>query len=221
MKFAKLLIVPAVLLLSAALAVPASAHALTNATVNVACDTPSGKVCVTLTGRVEQGNQARNVFFDLFAKGSDKKLDEIEFKLPAFSDKGGNDFDKMLCFKAITDAVSGFDVEVVRVTDAAGNPSDLSIQITGGQTINFDRDHQPQVVVGSTGKCGPPANSPAPQSPPAQSPAAQSTPANTTVTLAQTGGIDFRYPLIGLALLVAGGTLFVVSVSRGRSAGSK
>lgn len=45
--------------------------------------------------------------------------------------------------------------------------------------------------------------------------------ANTTVALAQTGGFDFRYPLIGLILLVAGGALFVVSASRGRSAQTK
>jgi hypothetical protein len=45
--------------------------------------------------------------------------------------------------------------------------------------------------------------------------------ANTTVALAQTGGFDFRYPLIGLVLLVAGGALFVVSASRGRSSASK
>ena len=45
--------------------------------------------------------------------------------------------------------------------------------------------------------------------------------ANTTAALAETGGFDFRYPLIGLVLLVAGGTLFVVSASRRRSAQTK
>jgi hypothetical protein len=220
-KFVKLLIVPAMLLGSVALAAPASAHALTNATVNVACDTPTGRVCVTLAGTIEQGNAARNVFFQLFAKGSDTKLDEIEFQLPAFSDKGGNDFSKTLCFKAITGDVPGFDVKVVKVTDAVGNPSDLAIHITGGKTISFDKDHQPQTVVATTGKCAPPPQSPPAESPPAQSPPAQSPASTTTVTLAKTGGLDFRFPLIGLVLLVAGGTLFVVSASRGRSTGKK
>jgi hypothetical protein len=50
---------------------------------------------------------------------------------------------------------------------------------------------------------------------------APSASANTTAALAQTGGFDFRYPLIGLILLVAGGALFVVSASRGRSSTTK
>jgi len=41
------------------------------------------------------------------------------------------------------------------------------------------------------------------------------------VTLAQTGGFDFRFPLIGLVLLVAGGALYLISASRGRSANTK
>ncbi len=45
--------------------------------------------------------------------------------------------------------------------------------------------------------------------------------ANTVAVLAETGGFDFRFPLIGLALLVAGGALYLISASRGRSADSK
>jgi len=60
-----------------------------------------------------------------------------------------------------------------------------------------------------------PTPSPSPSTSP--SPSASASAATTTTTLANTGGFDFRFPLIGLTLLVAGGTLYVIGASRGRS----
>jgi hypothetical protein len=220
MKVFKLLAAPAVLLLGFVLAAPVSAHEITNVTVTVACQTSSGKVCVTLTGDIPaSGNDARNVFFDLFASGSTTKLDEIEFSLPA-SNGSIQHFNQTICFKAISGDVAGFTVKVVKVTDSQGNLSDLSIQI-GDKTINFTADSQPATAVGDTGRCTPPTPTPTP-TPTGGSGGGTPTPtANTTVALAQTGGFDFRFPLIGLALVVVGGILFVVSASRGRSAPTK
>jgi hypothetical protein len=219
MKVLKLLTVPAVLLLALVLNVPVSAHQLTNVTVTVACQTSSGQVCVTLTGDIPAtGNDARKVFFDLFASGSNKSLDEIEFDLPASNGNSVQHFSKTLCFKAISDDIPGFTVEVVKVTDTQGNPSDLDITI-GVKTIHFTANSQPATPVGDTGKCAPLKSTP---TPPTGGGGATPTPtANTTVALAQTGGFDFRLPLIGLVLLVVGGVLFVVSASRGRSTQTK
>lgn len=228
MKLLKLLTVPAVLLAGLVLAMPASAHTLTNVTVNVVCDAFEGQVCVTLTGDIPAtGNDARNVFFDLFAAGSSKSLGEIEFNLPASNGNSVQHFNKMLCFKPVTDNVPGFTVDVVKVTDTQGDLSDLAITI-GSKTIDFTPDHQPATPVGDTGKCAPPGQGTPTPTPPTPTPSGNgagspspSSSANTTVALAQTGGFDFRYPLIGLVLLVAGGALFVVSASRGRSSTTK
>ncbi|TMC11866.1 MAG: hypothetical protein E6J41_04680 [Chloroflexi bacterium] len=235
MKVLRLLTVPAVLLFGLVLAVPASAHQLTNVTVTVACQTSSGKVCVTLTGDIPASdNDARNVFFDLFATGSNTSLGEIEFNLPA-SNGSVQHFSQTLCFPAVAGNTTGFTVKVVKVTDSQGSPSDLAITI-GDQTINFTADHQPKTTVGETGQCAQATPTPTPTPKATPTPTATATPtsggsgggsptptasANTTVALAQTGGFDFRYPLIGLILLVAGGALFVVSASRGRSAQTK
>jgi hypothetical protein len=219
MKVLKLLAAPAVLLLGLVLAAPVSAHELTNVTVTVACQTSSGQVCVTLTGDIPASdNEARNVFFDLFASGSTAKLDEIEFNLPA-SNGSLQHFSKTICFKAISGDISGFTVEVVKVTDSQGNLSDLVLHI-GDKTITFKAVSQPATVVGETGKCAPQTSTPTPAGGGAGTPTPTAT-ANTTVALAQTGGFDFRFPLIGLALLVIGGILFVVSASRRRSSDTK
>jgi hypothetical protein len=221
MKVLKLLTVPAVLLFALALSVPVSAHELTNVTVTVACQTSSGQVCVTLTGDIPPtGNDARKVLFDLFASGSNKSLDEIEFDLPASNGKSVQHFSKTLCFKAISDDIPGFTVKVVKVTDTQGNPSDLDITI-GDKTIHFTPNSQPATPVGDTGKCAPMKSTPTPPTGGGSGGGTPTPTANTTVALAQTGGFDFRLPLIGLVLLVAGGALFVVSASRGRSTQTK
>jgi hypothetical protein len=228
-KLLKLLTVPAVLLISLLMAVPASAHHLRKATVSVGCGTGAnaGKVCVTLTGDIEQDNAERFVFFDVFASGSNTSLGEIKFDLPAFDSKPGanNHFSQTICFPAITNSnASSFTVNVVKVTsDVQGlSPSDLVIELPSGD-VTFDARHQPSTPVGDTDKCVVTSTSPSPSpSVPASSSPSTSPSANTTVALAATGGFDFRFPLIGLTVLVAGLALFLVSASRGRrSTGDK
>jgi hypothetical protein len=117
-----------------------------------------------------------------------------------------------LCFPNVT--ASNFDT------------FELDLKVVGDA---FDINGQTEVKLGPfDNSCPTPSPSPtAPTPTPTQtggsgggSPAPSAS-ANTTVALAQTGGFDFRYPLIGLILLVAGGALFVVSASRGRSSASK
>jgi hypothetical protein len=207
-KFAKLLIVPAVLLFSGMVAVPASARSLTTATVSVACQMPQGQVCMHLIGDIGKDNEALNVVFDLFGGISpglrSSPLDEITFKLPAFDSSPGanNHFDKQLCFKQISGPGfdgAGFFVRLVKITNDQGQPSDISITTPSGQPINVGN------FFGAIGPCH--ATTPPPSSPPAGSSA-----------LAPTGGFDFRFPLIGLILLLAGGALYLMNASRRRSA---
>jgi hypothetical protein len=231
MKVLKLLAAPAALLFGLVFAVPASAHVLTNVTVTLACQQPSGQVCVTLSGDIPAtGNDARKVFFDLFATGSNTPLNKtpLEIDVPASNGKAQHFTSKPTCFDAVSGNIASLTVEVVKVTDTQGNLSDLKITIGSGPnapTITFTAQSQPETPVGTTGTCSA-AQSPTPgtptPTPTGGNGGGSPTPsANTTVALAQTGGFDFRFPLIGLVLLVAGGALFVVSASRGRSADTK
>jgi len=98
----------------------------------------------------------------------------------------------------------------------------LDLEVVGTE---FDINGQTEVKLGPfANSCPAPSPSPTPTATPTGNGAGSPNPgssANTTVALAQTGGFDFRYPLIGLVLLVAGGALFVVSASRGRSSARK
>jgi hypothetical protein len=238
-KLLKLLIVPVVLLASAMMAVPVSAHQLSNATISVACGSgeSTGRICVHLTGDIASDNQARFVFVDVFASGTNTSLGEVEFDLPAFNGTApgcsNNHCDITLCFPAITgSSATSFDVKIMKVTsDSAGNmPSDLAFQFPNNVTVQFPRETPFKVA--TVDKCAAaPTPTPTPTAPATPTPTpsggsgggspSPSASANTTVALAQTGGFDFRYPLIGLVLLVAGGALFVVSASRGRSSAAK
>jgi hypothetical protein len=224
-KLLKLSIVPAVLLFSVVMAVPVSAHSLQNASIGVACGTgnQAGQVCVNLTGDIEQGNDERFVFVDVFAPNDlNTSLGQVVFDLPAFNSTSGqcanNHCDLTKCFQAITNSTAtSFVVQIVKVTsDAAGhNEADLTIHTSGGDIV-FGTSGQEPVTVGTTGKCVAPTPTPTPTSTPTPTPSSTTSPVAAT-TLANTGGFDFRFPLIGLILLVAGGTLYVIGASRGRS----
>jgi hypothetical protein len=225
-KLLKLLTVPAVLLFCAVMAVPASAHALQNAAVTVGCGTGdhAGHVCVTLTGDIARGNEERFIFVDVHAQDATQSLGRISFDLPAFNADGNNHFSQMKCFPATTGSNATAFTLVVKVTsDARGHtPSDLSLQFATGESVDVTANNQPvTAAVDGTDKC--PAPTPTPTRTPTRTATPTATPsANTTVALAQTGGFDFRFPLIGLTVLVAGLALFLVSASRGRrSTGSK
>ena len=215
MKLLKLLIVPVVLVFSVVMAGPASAHALNKVTITVACGTGSqaGQVCVHLVGDIQPNTDERFVFVDVFASNDLKtSLGEKVFDIPAFDTQNpaNNHFDKTICFNAITNSsAASFTVQIIKVTsDSAGkDAADLTIQLPSGD-VQFDEDHQPITPVGDTDKCV----TPAPTSP-SPSPSA----ATTSTTLAGTGGFDFRFPLIGLTVLLVGLALLLVSASRGRS----
>lgn len=235
MKLLKLLTIPAVLMFGIIFAVPVSAHALNKATISVACNTSTGKICVTLSGDVEQGNDERFVFVDIFAKGSNTSLGEVEFDVPAFNQDSDNHFSQTLCFPAVSG--DSFVIKVVKVTsDSEGNsPSDLTINLKGGGSIQFTSDEQKPQKVAETGACtqSTPTPTPSPSSSSTPTPTPSSTPgqgagsptpspsAQTVATLANTGGFDFRLPLIGLTVIVAGLALFLVSASRGRQSAGR
>jgi hypothetical protein len=229
-KFVKLLTVPAVVLITLLIAAPAFAHTLSGGTLSQACDKTTGKICLTLAGTIEAGNDARTVEFDLFgvdSKGTvSQSLDKVLFPIPANKTDEPVAFPAdMRCFKAITTGgFASFVVKIMGVTDAQGSTSDLDLKLTISnpdgtkktESIQFNPGEQEAVTV--LAGIQPCVEAQTPPPPPQQS---ASPTAVATTTLAQTGGFDFRFPLIGLVLLVAGGALYVVSASRGRSAGTK
>jgi hypothetical protein len=212
-KFWKLLTVPAVLLLGVVLAVPAFANGLSKATITVGCGAgaTAGQICVHLHGdnEVDAGKE-RILTFDVFAASDTQhanKLGEVTFDVKAPAKKD-DPFDAMKCFPAITGGTS-FVVVLVNVTDETGKASDFQFLAPGGQPghpfVDVDNG-KPATVVGTTGACM--VATPTPTPTVSTSPVA---------TLAQTGGLDYRWPIAGLTLLVVGGALFVVAGTRRRS----
>jgi hypothetical protein len=206
----KLLLIPAAVLLSVAVATPVLAHHFTNVAVTISCGTGdnAGKVCIDVTGTIAKGNDARTIEFDLFdSANKTKALDKITITLPA--NKTGSDmaFDShLVCFKPQSSSIKEFTV----VFEGSTN-GDLTVTDSKGNVI------EKGAAVGDIAACTQTSPSPSPSPSTSPSPSASAS-ANTTTTLAQTGGFDYRFPLIGLTLLVVGATLFLVSASRGRSA---
>jgi len=206
-KLLKLLIVPAVLVFSLVMAGPVFAHNVINATVTTSCE--NGQICVTLTGSTTTDTQKRIVKLELF--GDDTKVGETTLTVPAF-DQAHPQFTAKGCFPAVTNGnFNKFSVKVVNVVDENGNDADLTVADNQQKVIfSFDADHRAAVVLfKDLQPCNVPT--PTPQTPTPTASAA------VTTTLAGTGGFDFRYPLVGLTVLVAGLALLLVSASRGRS----
>lgn len=210
MKLLKLLIVPAVVVLSVVMAVPAFAHDVTKVSVTSKC-TATGQICIHFSGTIPaDGNDKRTIKFDLFGvKGStlSDSLGEVTFDLPA-STGTEQTINLDQCFNAVTATFDHFlvkyegtvsgDLELFKtVKDAAGKEQQVRIDV--GDT-----------VVDNIAPCVAQAT-PTPQTPTPTASAAAAT------TLAGTGGLDFRYPLVGLTAVVAGLALLLVSASRGRS----
>lgn len=237
MKFLKLLAVPAVLFASAVMAVPAFAHTVNTASFTIGCgsDTPNGpasQICVTMNGSLSNFAE-RFIFIDVFPKGA-ALTPANSLGEKAFDITQGTKLPVKICLPVITNSsATSFTVAIMKITsDKAGKmPADVDFQdvtVNGtaftGSPIVFTADQQtPVALTDSATRCEV-AQTPTPTPTPTQtggSGAGSPSPtANTATTLAQTGGFDFRFPLIGLVLLVAGGALFVVSASR-RSAQTK
>lgn len=210
MKFLKVLIVPAVIVVSVMIAVPALAHAVTNVSVTSKC-VATGQICIHLSGTIpEQGNEKRTIRFDLFGvNGStvSDRLGEVTFDLPASTGTEQTINVPDQCFTVVTGAYDHFlvkyegtvsgDIQLSKtVKDTAGN--NQQVRIGAGDTV---ADNIPPCV--------------APTSTATQTATPTATPA--AAALASTGGFDFRFPLVGLTVIVAGLALLLVSLSRGRS----
>jgi hypothetical protein len=212
----KLLTVPAVLLVTALTAVPALAHHFTNVTVSQTCDTSNGRICVRLQGNVATGNDERTMFLDLFGQngtGEPVKVGEVTFVLPANHTQSSVPLDQTVCFAAVNQTFDHFLVKWVGVTNHAGQDADLTIQI-GDRTIT--QSQLPATLVTSIAPCTAKTTTASTvREKPASAP--PSTPvSNTTTALAQTGGLDYRLPLIGLTVLAAGLAIVLVGASRAR-----
>ena len=187
MKLLKILIVPAVLLFSVVLAAPAFAHQATITNLTASCNSDH-KVCFAFDVTTKDFDQnGRDVLVDLVDTQQNNKV--LETKTEHLS--------------ATTTHVTDCFNSVVSTTTS------LTIKIHLPQGSDLDLDESQTSV--DTHGCVAPSPSPSP------SPSASASAATTTTTLANTGGFDFRFPLIGLTLLVAGGTLYVIGASRGRS----
>lgn len=199
-KFVKLLTVPAVFLLSLALAVPAFAHSATITNLTASCNSDH-KVCfdfdVTTSGLDSTG---RDVLVDLINAQTNQVLETRREHL-AIDTTHVHD-----CFSAVVSTTTKLTIKI-RVPN--GSDLDLGDSQTSVDTQGCVPSQTPT----------PTPTTPTPT--PTQSTGGTPTATATTLALAQTGGFDYRFPLLGLVLLVAGGVLFVVSASRGRSAGTK
>jgi len=207
-KLLKLLTVPAVLVVSAMMAVPVFANHATVSKLTATCDNTQ-KICfhIEFTPSDIPNGGSRTITVELFgeAKGSTTFTDtKVGHQITIDSTENGKLQTVDFCFDKSAIDVSKF--------------AQFEVQVIPGDNIDLGTGG---VNVSQVFEC--PASTPTPPTPTASGSGGGSpTPtANTAVPLAQTGGFDFRYPLIGLILLVAGGALFVVSASRGRSSAPK
>lgn len=200
MKLVKLLIVPAMLLLTVALAVPAFAHSATITDLKASCSSDK-KVCFDFDVKTRDFDaNGRDVLVDLVDTKQNKVLETLKEHLSQDSTHVHD------CF---TGAIAAATALTIRIRVPQGSDLELGDSKTSVDTAGcVSSSPSPTATSTPSGSGG-------------GSPSPSSSSATTTVALAQTGGLDFRFPLIGLVLLVAGGTLYVVSASRGRSAGSK
>jgi uncharacterized surface anchored protein len=210
-KLLKLLTVPAVLLVSAMMAVPVSAHSATITNLMASCNSDH-KVCfdfdVTTSNFDATG---RDVLVDLINTKTGTVVEELTEHLSSTTTHVHD------CFMTNVPTTTAL---TVKIRVPKGSDLDLGDSQTTVDTQGCTSAATPTPTPSAT-----PTATPTPTSTPSGgsgggTPTATPT-ANTAVPLAQTGGFDFRYPLIGVILLVAGGALLVVSANRGRSSASK
>jgi len=188
-KLLKLLIVPAVLLFSVVMAAPASAHGATITNLTASCNSDH-KVYFAFDVVTSDFDQAgRDVLVDLVDTQQNKVLETKTEHLSATTTHVTD------CFDTVVSTTTSLTIKI-HVPEG----SDLDL---GGSQTSVD-----------THGCVAPSPSP---SAPAPSPSPSASAAATSTTLAGTGGFDFRFPLIGLTVLLAGLALLLVSASRGRS----
>lgn len=218
MRLLKLLAVPAMTLFSFLLAVPASAWSAStpasapaevrNASFSFTCYQSHGQIGVTLKGDPEGFTNNLYLFFNLYAEGSNNVLDEMTMTLQPGSNSTTYYFEPV---SSLSNA-STFVVKLMKVaSDKLGTqPVDLVFDLPTG---NVDSSTGLPYTVGTTAACVPTSPSPSASVSAAPTPKASATP---VATLAETGGFDYRYPIIGLVFVVAGLVVFVIGASRRR-----
>src|SRR2546430_14416949 len=106
------------------MAVPASAHHITEVVLSQTCDKDTGKVCVQLTGSVQPATDERIVTLRLLGqKGSDTpvKVGDVTIKVPQNHGSTATSFDsRVVCFPAATGTFDSLSIQWAPVTDAAG-----------------------------------------------------------------------------------------------------
>ena len=213
MKLVRLLCIPAVIAATALAAVPAYANHAAISKLTGTCD-QTNKICVHIEvtpSAIPQG-QSRTVTLQLLghAKGAASAdltpIDGATITITLTSAQNGHlqTFDR--CFEDVD--TSKFDKFAVKAT--AGPDIDLQ----GSTTVQSD------VVMCSTPSPSPSASNSASPSPSTQT-GATATPTPAAQALAATGGFDYRFPLIGLPILVGGLALLLVTVARGRRSETK
>lgn len=198
MKLLKLLCIPAVIAAAALAAVPAYAHNATVSNIAVTC-TGGTKLCLTFHADLENSD-GRDVTVTVHGiKGTaDTTLGTFKVHLtPGQHDYSKDASGKDICVQVTAGQFDSFKVNIVP-TDEENN--DLDLTVTGTTTFP-----------GSTCVAASPPSSPSPS--PSASPVAQA--------LAATGGFDYRFPLVGLPILVGGLALLLVTVARGRRSQTK
>lgn len=203
MKVLKLLGVPVMVvgMLTLLTATAYANHAQIEAKLNCTSQT---QVCFDLTvSTTEFPDTGRDIKVTLLGH---KKGDEDAKNFMPVGDAVTVHLDKDLKDKVIQVC---FPVKDVKVTDF----DSFKIEIDAVNPDDFDVNGMAKVKLGPFENTCP---TPTPNTPTPGTPTPTTT-TNTGAVLASTGGFDFRFPLLGLAILVAGATLFVVSASRGRS----
>ena len=194
MKFLKLLIVPAVVLLGLVVATPVLAHEATITNLAATCNSDH-KVCFD---------------FDVATSGFDQNGRDVIVQL---QDAQGNVLESKTEHLAI-DTTHVHDC----FTATTSTTAQLKIKIKLPEGSDLDLNDS-QTSVDTHGCVAP---TPTPTATPTSTPTAMPTASATPVAaLANTGGLDFRFPLIGLTILVVGLALLVISASRGRSTPTK
>ena len=199
MKSLKLLALPAVLVVAALTAVPAYANHATVTKLTATCK--DQKVCfhIEFTPSDIPAEGSRTITLKLLGREKDSNVfvdTKASFEVTI---KGSENGQK----QTIDECIDTSKVDLSKFVE-------FTVKVFAGDDIDLPGD----VKMSDKFECQTTPSTPT--TPPTTPPTA-----NTTVALAQTGGFDFRLPLIGLILLVAGGALYLVSASRGRSADRK
>ncbi len=209
MKLVRLLCIPAVIAATAMGAVTAYAHVATVSNVAATCQGGT-KFCLTMHADLEK-SEGRDIIVKVVGHKGDADTSLHTFTVhlaPGQQDISKDKDGHNLC----VDVTPGqFDSFKIMISKPEGSDLDL--------TVEGVDDHGVITIPGT--KCEAP--SPSPSASPSTSTGSNVSPTPTPAAqaLAATGGFDYRFPLIGLPILVAGLALLLVTLARGRRSETK